>query len=149
MAHQTDVASGIRRVEALVSEPPPRTGAERARTWDYVGSRWNQLENFEASADAFGRAAETGPSPRVLQQWAIAEELRGNLPSSLAVYRRLVLVDSLNVSAWGGLAQVAGRLSDRAELRRAVTRLLVLNPADAEAARILRVLDAESAPPSR
>lgn len=149
MAHQTDVARGIRRVEALVSEPPPRTGAERARTWDYVGSRWNQLENFEASADAFGRAAETGPSPRVLQQWAIAEELRGNLPSSLAVYRRLVLVDSLNVSAWGGLAQVAGRLSDRAELRRAVTRLLVLNPADAEAARILRVLDAESAPPSR
>ena len=144
MAHQTDLERGIRRVEAFLGEPPPRTAAEQARTWDFVGSRWNQLERFEASAEAYRRATLTGPSPRMLHQWAIAEELRGNLRGSLDVFRRLVAMDPANKSAWEGYAQVAGKLQDRGEVRRAVTRLLELDPADAQAQRILRALDAEA-----
>lgn len=147
MVHQTDLERGVRRVEALVAGPPPRTESEQARTWDYVGTRWNQLGRLEASAEAFRRASLAGPSPRMLQQWAIAEELRGNLAVSLDVYRRLVAKDSSNASAWSGMAQVASRIPDRAELRRALTQLLRLRPGDAEAARVLRALDAETARP--
>lgn len=141
LAHQTDVERGLARVEAFVAGPPQRTAAERARSLDFLGGRWNQLGRDEASAEAYRRGAEIAPSPRMLHQWAIAEEVRGNFPAAVAAYRLTVERDSSSLAAWQGWARAAGLARDRAALRVALLGILRRNPADAEARRILAALE--------
>jgi tetratricopeptide (TPR) repeat protein len=142
LAHHADLERGLARVEALMREPPPRIESERGRTWDYLGARWNQLERYDASAAAFREACRTSPSPRMLQQLAIAEGLRGNLRGSFEAWRLTVARDSTNLSAWEGLAETASRLGERAELERALRQVVARDPSNSEARRILTALEA-------
>uniref|UniRef100_A0A832I3U2 Tetratricopeptide repeat protein n=1 Tax=Eiseniibacteriota bacterium TaxID=2212470 RepID=A0A832I3U2_UNCEI len=141
VAHHTDVARGMARVEAFATEAPRRTPNERAYAWDFVGTRWNQLENHAASAEAFRRACEDAPSPRLLLQWALAEVLRGNPRGAIAAYHRHLEKDPKSLAGWLGLAAAASRVPDFAESRRALLEVLKLDPRNPDALAILPQLD--------
>jgi tetratricopeptide (TPR) repeat protein len=141
LAHFTDIDSGFRRVEAFMTESPQRTGLERGTSWDYLGIRNYHLERWAEAAHGFSIAAETSPSPRILQQWAIAETMHENLPEAQRVYHLLVKKDPNNPSAWLGLAAVASRIPDRPDCRAALERLLILQPDNAEARQQLEILE--------
>jgi tetratricopeptide (TPR) repeat protein len=141
LAHFNDIESGFRRVEAFMTEPPLRTGLERGTSWDYLGIRNYHLERWAKAAQGFSIAAETSPSPRILQQWAIAETMHGDLREAQRVYHRLVQKDPNNPSAWLGLAAVASRIPDPEDCRFALKYLLVLQPDNVEARQQLEILD--------
>jgi len=141
LAHNADLPRGLERVEAYLSEPPPRSEEERAKTWDFLGIRYAQLDRWDRSAHAMEQAAALAPSPRVLLQWALAEQTRGNDLGAQQVYRRLVVLTPDDWRAWYGLAFVSWRATDPAECRRAANEMLRLKPGDPQALAILEQLD--------
>ncbi len=141
LALRADLDRGIVRVEALTRESPRRADAERARMFDYLGTINFQQERWRASARAFEDAAALAPSPRLIQQWALAETRAGDFHRAQRVYWRLLAKDSLNASAWLGLATVSSRFGDIAESRRAALRTLALQPGQGTAVALLRYLD--------
>jgi tetratricopeptide (TPR) repeat protein len=145
LAHHADLDRGLARVEAAVREAPARAGPERGSLWDYLGTRQYQLERWQASAEAFRRAVETAPSPRMLQQWALAETMAGNLVAAEEAYHRQLEKEPDSFTGWYGLAAVASRIPDFPECRRALQRMLELKPGDPEATRLLQALDEEQA----
>jgi hypothetical protein len=145
LAHHTDLARGIARVEAALAGPPARTGSELGNAWDFVGTRNYQLERWDRAADAFRRAVETAPSPRLLQQWALAATMAGRLTEAQEAYHRQLAKEPGSRSGWLGLAAVSSRIPDFPECRRALERLLALEPGDPQATRLLQALDAEEA----
>ena len=145
LAHHTDLDRGIARAKAAASEPPARAGSERASIWDYLGTRNYQLERWRASADAFHNAVETAPSPRMLMQLAMAATMAGDLEAARDAYRRQLEKEPGSYAGWMGLAAVASRIPDYAECRRALHRLLEIQPGDPDATRLLRTLDEEEA----
>jgi hypothetical protein len=145
LAHHADADRGIARALAAVREPPARAGSERASIWDYLGMRNYQLERWRDSADAFRHAVETAPSPRMLQQWAMAETMAGDLEAAREAYHRQLEKEPDSYGGWMGLAAVASRIPDFVECRRALNRLLEIQPGDPEATLQLRALDEEEA----
>jgi hypothetical protein len=145
MAHQTDTARGMERVRAFLREPPPRSEAERGKTWDYLGIREYRLEHWDMAAQAFGEAARTVPSPRILTQLAQAELQRGNAAGARVAFERVVARDSADVFAWTQLAGVAMQQGDTATMRRAATAILRVRPGDPDGMGILRVLGSGAA----
>jgi hypothetical protein len=141
IALHANLDRGLARVEAFTRESPRRADAERSRTLDYIGVITFQQERFAASADAFRRAAELGPSPRILQQWALAETRKGDFRAAQGAYWQVVAKDSLNASAWLGLATVSSRFGDIHESRRAALRTLQLQPDQGTAAALMQYLD--------
>jgi len=137
LMHNADLERGLERVEAYLREPPMRSEEERAKTWDFLGIRYAQLDRWERSAEAMARAAELAPSPRVLLQWASAEQARGNDRGAQDVYRRLLAVAPNEARGWNGLAFVSWQLEDWSECARAARELLRLHPRDAQAHAIL------------
>jgi tetratricopeptide (TPR) repeat protein len=140
MAMQSDVARGMARVQAFLTEPPARTEGEQGKTWDYLGIRNYRLERWDAAAVAFEHAARTAPSPRVLSQWAMAELQRNDYPAARTLYARVVARDSTDTFAWTQLAGVAMQLGDTLTMRRAATAILRVKPNDPDGLGILRVL---------
>jgi tetratricopeptide (TPR) repeat protein len=142
IALHADFDRGLARVEAFARESPRRATAERARMLDYLGTITFQKQRWRESARAFETAVELAPSPRMLQQWALAETQSGDFHTAQRAYWRLVAKDSLNASAWLGLATVSSRFGDLHESRRAALRTLDLQPGQATAVALLRYLDA-------
>jgi hypothetical protein len=142
IALHADFDRGLARVEALARESPRRAAAERARMFDYLGTITFQKERWRESARAFEAAVELAPSPRMLQQWALAETQAGDFHTAQQAYWRLVAKDSLNASAWLGLATVSSRFGDLHESRRAALRTLELQAGQGTAVALLRYLDA-------
>jgi hypothetical protein len=150
MVLQNDLSRGLRRVEAIVGEPPARTGAERGETWDYLGIRNFRLQRWDASAAAFARAAETSPSPRILMQWAVAETQKGDLAAAQRIYRQMVVRNPDDFNGWAGLASVSSQMSDAATSREAALQMLRLHPGDRDATALLESIEAvEPAPGGR
>src|SRR5262249_32542655 len=87
---QPRAASGFLRVRALLTEPPAREKSERGNTWDFLGIRYFRLERWDQAAEAFSHAAETSPSPRILQEWALTETMRGRFTDAQALYHRML-----------------------------------------------------------
>lgn len=141
LVHNADLRRGLARVETYLGEPPPRSEEERAKTWDFLGIRYAQLDLWDRSAHAMEKAAELAPSPRVLLQWALAEQTRGNDLGAQAVYQRLVELTPDDWRAWYGLAFVSWRATDPIECRRAANAMLRLRPGDPQAQAILEQLD--------
>ncbi|HTM57374.1 MAG TPA: hypothetical protein VL123_03055 [Candidatus Udaeobacter sp.] len=141
LALHTDVDLGLNRARAFVEEPPPRTGVERAGTWDFIGIRNYRLNRWTASADAFSHAVETAPSPRLLEQWAFAATMAGELRTAQDIYHRLIAKDPGNTSAWLGLAAVSSRIADADESFRAARHLLEIDPGNTGARQILDYLE--------
>jgi tetratricopeptide (TPR) repeat protein len=146
LALTADVDRGLARVAAFLTEPPRRSDVERGKTWDFLGIRNAQLGRWDASAEAMARAAETSPSPRVLLQWALAEQSRGNEVVARDAFRRVTALTPDDARAWYGLAAESWRLGDYDECRRAAAELERLDPGSPEVARLLQALERVQAP---
>lgn len=147
LAHNADVDRGFQRVRAFVLEPPPRPPRERGTTWDFLGIRNFRLERYEDAAEAFSHAAATSPSPRILQEWALAETMRGQYGRAQQIYYRFLAKSPTNPLGWLGLATVSLQLRDTTEARRASNQLLVLDPGNGDALKVLaQVEQLEAAP---
>jgi len=134
-----------------MSEAPEREPAARPETWDYLGIVHYRHERWSEAAAAFANSAATGPSERVLTQWAMSATNAGDLAGALATYRRLVAAFPDATLGWRGLAVVSSRLADAeaseparavrvAESRRAARALLALEPGNADARNLLDYL---------
>jgi hypothetical protein len=141
LMHNADMDRGLARVEAFLAEPPPRPDEVRAKTWDYLGIRYAQLDRWEQSAAAMREAAALAPSPRVLLQWASAEQARGDDRAAQAAYRRLLEIAPDEARGWFGLAFVSWRRGHLDECRRAVHQLLRLRPGNDQAMEMLQQID--------
>ena len=137
LVHNADLPRGLERIEAFLREPPSRGPTERGTTWDFLGIRYAQLLRWDESAAALAHAAETSPSPRVLLQWAMAEQARGDERTAQRVYRRAAAVAPTDPRAWFGLAVTSLAISDFAQCRRAALALDRLNPGDPDVPRLL------------
>jgi tetratricopeptide (TPR) repeat protein len=151
LALHTDAVRGLQRVHAFLSEPPPRTPAERAKTWDYLGIVNYRAQRWSEAAEALGHSAETGPSTRVLLEWGMATTNTGDLEGAARIYRRLLARYPQTTYGWLGLGAVTTRLADAeppgpareahvAESRRAAHKLLEMEPENADAIGLLAYL---------
>ena len=140
LALHTDVDQGLARARAFVTEPPARPDVERAGVWDFLGIRNFRLHRWTASAEAFSHAAESAPSPRLLEQWAFAATMAGELRTAQAIYHRLVEKDPRNPSAWLGLGAVASRIPDVDDSFRAARQLLTLDPGNESGRQLMAYL---------
>ena len=136
LVHHTDRVRGLERIETYLREAPARPEAERAKAWEFLGIRYAQIERWERSAEAMAQAAALAPTPRVLLQWASAEQTSGDDRAAQDVYRRLLTIAPDETRAWYGLATVSWRLGDLDECRRAAEGLLRLRPGDPQVRRI-------------
>ena len=109
-----DPVRGFERVSAFVHEPPIRTPAERAKTWDYIGITQFRREHWNEAAQAFGHAVETGPSDRILIEWAQASTNAGDLTGAADIYTRVLSRNPDLPFAWLGLGAVSSRLAEAA-----------------------------------
>lgn len=132
-----DTDRGLARVRAFVLEPPLRPAPQRGTTWDYLGIHSYSLNRFADAQLAFARAAETSPSPRILEEWALAATMSDDLRTAQRAYRLLLAKDSENNQAWLGLVAVSMRLRDVPEAKRAAIELLRRDPTNTEAQRAL------------
>jgi hypothetical protein len=152
---QRDLNRGLTRVRAFVTEPPRRTDEERGTTWDFLGIRHVRLGNDAASAhlddqahgdyvqaaEALSHAAETVPSPRILQEWGLAAALAGDFATARDVYQRLVAKDPDNAYAWMSLAAADMNLRDLAGAKTAGQRVLALEPGNPNARQLLHDIE--------
>jgi hypothetical protein len=141
LVHHADVERGLARVTAFMNEPPARTDDERATTFDYLGSRNENLGHYEAAADAFAHAAQYAPSPRLLLLWGILASRAGRVDEAQTAFRSLVVKDSTSVPGWMGLAAASFRLHQYAEARHAAERVLVLDPQNPQPREVLAAID--------
>ena len=141
LAHNADVDRGFERVRAFVLEPPDRAPRERGTTWDFLGIRNFRLERWEAAAESFGHAASTSPSPRILQEWALAETMRKQYALAQKIYYRFLEKSPENPLGWLGLAEVSLYIHDLPEARRAAQRTLALEPGNSQALEVLARAD--------
>jgi hypothetical protein len=141
IALHSNFDAGLARVQALVDEPPRRADSELARTYDYLGTISFQHERWDLAAHAFQEGARIAPSPRMLQQWALAETRRGDFRTAQRAYWQLLEKDSTNAPGWLGLAAVSSRFGDIVESRRAALRTLQVQPGQKTAIAMLQYLD--------
>jgi tetratricopeptide (TPR) repeat protein len=132
-----ETTRGIARVRAFVTEPPLRSPPERGHTWDYIGIRSYRLERYAEAQAAFARAVETSPSPRILQEWAVAATYAGDLHAAQNAWRRVLEKNPGDAMAWMGLAAISMRLRDVPEAKRAALGLERVIPGHESARRIL------------
>ena len=150
LIHHRNVDRGITRVEAFLHEAPARSSEPSALAFNYLGRRLAKLNRLDASAEAFAHAAEHGPSPATLFEWAIAETRRGNLARAQATYRQLVDKFPAWFEAWLNLAAVSYRRGELDVARQAADRALSIRPADQAAKHLLQAIEraqAVAAPP--
>ncbi len=138
LAHHRDLDLGLRRMRGFASESPRRTPPERGKIWDYVGVRTFRAGRYAEAAQAFEKATETSPSPRILHQWALALSLTRDHSRSRDVYRTLTARDPSNPLAWLGLATECANLREEDEARAAAHEVLRLEPGNPQALRILQ-----------
>jgi len=146
LALNADVDRGLARIQAYLSEPPRRSDAERARVFDFLGIRNAQLGRWDASAEAMAQAARTAPSPRVLLQWALAEQARGRSALARDLFGRVTEIAPGDPRAWYGLAAESWNLGDYDECLRATRRLEQVSPGSPEARQLFESLERVSSP---
>jgi tetratricopeptide (TPR) repeat protein len=121
-----DPDSALRHVRAALAGPPERPADERAATWDFLGTRAFAMHAWPDAADAWSRAAEASPNPRLIAEWGMAESMRGDMRSAQSLYRRSVTLNPDFTMGWLGLASASSWNDDTAscaESERAIKRL--------------------------
>lgn len=148
LIHHRDVDRGIARVEAFLYEAPRRDTESRAAAFNYLGGRLAGLKRFDASAEAYARAAELGPSSAFLFEWAVAETQRGNLAKAQAIYGQVVGRVPTWFEAWLNLASVSYRRGELVVARQEAERALSIRPRDQAAKNLLQAIErAQAAAP--
>lgn len=159
LAIHEDLDRGLDRVRAFLVEEPLRTETERGLGNDYLGARHFRLaalaervgrpeiaqRQFALAAEAFGNAAITSPSPRILHQWGLSAARAGDFPMAKRGYEAMLAKDSTNALAWVSYANVTIMLRDWPNARRAAARIIELAPASPEGPELLRDIEAEEA----
>jgi tetratricopeptide (TPR) repeat protein len=152
LMHNHDARRGMRRIETYLQGPPQRGGEERALLYNFLALRHEGFEEFDAAAESYARAAELAPSPRILMEWALAEQSRGNVAGAQHILQGLVARAPEMIMAWSALARVSFQLGDTAETRRAAEGALRIKPDLPQPRDLLRWLDnprGESGAPGR
>jgi len=152
LMHNHDARRGMRRIEAYLQGPPQRGGEERALLYNFLALRHEGFEEFDAAAESYAHAAELAPSPRILMEWALAEQSRGNVAGAQRILKGLVARAPEMIMAWSALARVSYQLGDTAETRRAAEGALRIKPDLRQPRDLLRWLDnprGESGAPGR
>lgn len=148
LLHYHDPPQAIRRVRALLLEPPPRPPAERSRAWEFLAWHESRNERWDAAAEAFDSASALGTTPRMLSQWAMAETMRKNYAQARTLYQRAVAIDSNSTVGWTGVAVAAIWFEDWDDGERAARQLQRLAPHDPKTREILAFLaQVRRAPP--
>lgn len=141
---QSQLETGLARVEAWVEGPPVRSDRDRALMFEFVGVRLLHAQRYEQGAAYLGRAAQLAPSPRMLLSWAVASEsvqdwdaVESGLSQILEradepTYGQLRLVATL------GLAKVAGVRGERARLDTLSAEARRLSPGNPMVAQMLQ-----------
>jgi Flp pilus assembly protein TadD len=114
--------------------------------WDFLGIRNAQLGRWDASAEAMAQAAKTAPSPRVLLQWALAEQARGHSAVARDLFGRVSELTPADPRAWYGLAAESWNLGDYDECLRATQHLEQVSPGSPEARQLFESLERVSSP---
>ena len=140
LALNANVNQGLARARAYVTEPPTRPAPERVAVWDYVGVRNFRLGRWGAASEAFSHAVADAPSPRMLEEWAVAATQAGELRNAQAIYHQWVAKDSTNATAWLGLGAVASRIPDVDDSFRAIRKVLELDPRNSGGRQIMEYL---------
>jgi len=149
-----DLGRGTQRVRAYLEGPPRRPDEERALLWAYVAERTSAAHRFDDAIDAYAHAAELAPSPRILMEWALAQEDRRDPRAAQPIYRRVTERAPTFTDGWLGLAGVSLEIGDTATARTAIDRAAALEPGRPEAPSMRRALArmtgaaAGSAPPA-
>ena len=141
LMHHSDADHGIEQVEAFVKEPPVRTDLERGTAWDFLGMRQLELGRNDASADAFSRAAEITPSPKILRGWAASETARGDRERARGIYRRLLARSPDDGQAWTEYMMLSVQVRDADEAERAAKEVLRLRPGEPHAQSVLESVE--------
>src|SRR6185436_18138679 len=113
---------------------------ERATVWDFLGTRYLDLGRRDEAAEAFARAAELSPSPKILREWAMAEFLRERPERAAEIYRRLLERKPDDSQAWIEYAILSMQMGDGAEARRAAEQAARLRPEDPRPRSLLETL---------
>jgi tetratricopeptide (TPR) repeat protein len=141
VANASDAARGLARVRTFVEAPPPRTGFERAMTWQYLGMTYLASRRAAEAADAYAHAAELLSSPHILRQWGLAESLARHYEPARRVYRTLLARVPGDPIALRGLMLMSLPMHDTTAARAAADSLLRVSPGDPQATEMLRQLD--------
>ena len=151
LVHHTDRTRGLERVRAFVAESPALAPVERGLTWEFLGLSDRAAGDWDGAAGAFARAADTAPTPRVLQEWADAVAHIGDVRQAQEILQRVVSRDPANLNAWLRYAEVSVRLAGRdddaargadlAAARRAADAVLAAAPGDPQAESLRAFLD--------
>jgi len=112
LAIAADLDRGSARVRAYLTGPPRRPDEERALLWAYLAERMIGAHRPADAAPAFAEAAALAPSPRILMEWALAEEDRKGYAAAQGIYRRAAERAPGFTEAWLGLAGVSIELRD-------------------------------------
>ncbi|HTO89658.1 MAG TPA: hypothetical protein VMJ70_00880 [Candidatus Sulfotelmatobacter sp.] len=137
---QNQITAGFHRIEAYLEGPPRRSDTERALLWSFVAERQLALDRRDQAVASFAKAADFAPSPRILLEWALAEEDRHDWAAAREVYRKLVARSPEATVGWLGIANNSVNLADRAEAWRAAMIARQLEPSRPEAIGILNML---------
>ena len=140
MALNGSLERTLKRVEAYVSEPPPRSAEDLGLSLRYLGIVYQDSGMDDQAERALERAATLAPSESNMALWAGEEVRRGRLREAQRIYRSMTVRNGTYAS-WLALARCSALLRDRAELTRAAGRALALRPGDAEATRMLAEAD--------
>jgi tetratricopeptide (TPR) repeat protein len=149
LALQSNVSAGLARVKAYLAEAPRRPDDERALLWTFLAERTAGLNRHDEASAAYARAADLAPSPRILAEWALAEEDRGDFRAAQKVFQRLVLRADTFTDGWIGLADASLQIGDLAEARRAAERARALEPGRPEPGALLHVIAREESTRAR
>lgn len=123
LMHFHDAQRGLARVRAFIAEPPSRPTGVVAWTWDFLGTRYYRLGDWDHAAQAQAEAARYAPHRRVLLLWAAAETMRDDHRAAQQIYRRMLAQDPNDPLGWLGLGGASIRLRDSLESARALKRL--------------------------
>jgi hypothetical protein len=149
LVHDADPERSIARVRTFVEAPPPRTGFERAMTWQYLGMTYLARRQAVEAADAYAHAAGLLSSPHILRQWGLAESLAKHHEKARGVFRTLLERVPGDVIALRGLMLMSLPLHDTTQARVAAESLLRVVPGDPQALEVIHQVETgfRDAPP--
>jgi len=105
---------GERRVATLLTDPAAWNTEEWAQAHDFIGQRAFNAGRYEEAARAYGIAAARAPSPRMLDNVAVALSMAGRDEEARDALARAMTVPQSSAAMWVALARAAETLGDSA-----------------------------------